>query len=302
MRPPRVWPALILLAGVIPAVLLVSGAVLFAAFVVASVGGDLRATDSKSFELWLDSILPTPMGLFVVLLPIQVTLLILAVGPALLSRQGWRRRLALEAPRAGLVVHLAALLGTLGLSYVSEALVVALFDAPSDSLELVSRLLFEPEGAYGASILVIGGLAPGLCEELFFRGYVQARLVQRFDAWLGIAAPGVMFAALHFDPQHMLGVLLPGLWFGFVAWRTGSTWTSVLCHALNNIGVGLAVRVFGEDSADPYELTLSHLTLGAAGLLVAGVAMRTILRRTPDGDARASQPSSAALGEREAGP
>ena len=39
---------------------------------------------------------------------------------------------------------------------------------------------------------------------------------------------------MHIDPRQMAYVFPVGLWLGVVAWRTGSVWPGILCHAFLN--------------------------------------------------------------------
>jgi uncharacterized protein len=84
-------------------------------------------------------------------------------------------------------------------------------------------------------------------EELFFRGYLQTRLEQRWPprrslagAPVGVAllASSALFALGHllvdFDPQR-LAVFVPGLVFGWMRARTGSIAAGAAFHALCNV-------------------------------------------------------------------
>ena len=100
-------------------------------------------------------------------------------------------------------------------------------------------------------------LVVALPEELFYRGYLQARLR---DAWpggrrflgaqLGTAfwATQILFALGHLaDPQPWrLGVFFPALIFGWLRERTGSILPGTLFHALSNLTVlVLEASLFG---------------------------------------------------------
>ena len=67
-----------------------------------------------------------------------------------------------------------------------------------------------------------------------------------------------------------------GLVLGFVVWRTGSLWCSMLVHALNN---GLIVTVTREASLtnalnlQQMQFVPWNLTLGALAILLFGLAL-----------------------------
>lgn len=100
-------------------------------------------------------------------------------------------------------------------------------------------------------------LVIALPEEVFFRGYVQTRLGDRFTSrprWLGglvdpraLVLSAALFAAIHFvsirDPER-LAVFFPGLLFGLLrAWR-GGVGAAILLHALSNLLAELLQRGF----------------------------------------------------------
>jgi len=93
--------------------------------------------------------------------------------------------------------------------------------------------------------LVLIGLLTAIAEEFMFRGCLQTifkRWTKNTHAAIWITA--ILFSAFHmqffgFLPRLMLGVL-----FGyFVAW-SGSVWTSVWAHFLNNATAVVATYLF----------------------------------------------------------
>ncbi|MFB6269249.1 MAG: lysostaphin resistance A-like protein [Halobacterium sp.] len=83
----------------------------------------------------------------------------------------------------------------------------------------------------------------GSGEELLFRGIIQGRLRERFDAW-----PAIIIASLAFAPAHLLalsggptavvvsiGVLfVPSVLFGYIYEKTGNIVVPALTHGLYN--------------------------------------------------------------------
>jgi membrane protease YdiL (CAAX protease family) len=95
-------------------------------------------------------------------------------------------------------------------------------------------------------------LAPGFCEELLFRGYMQRRLVERWGPVAGILIASVLFGVFHIMPHVIIFATPIGIWLGLLAWRTGSTWPGIICHALMNglwnvRNVGIALGYFSEE-------------------------------------------------------
>ncbi|MFZ5778835.1 MAG: CPBP family intramembrane glutamic endopeptidase [Pseudomonadota bacterium] len=113
----------------------------------------------------------------------------------------------------------------------------------------VSQLGVEPQGMKQAveiasrpdefliSLAILAGLAP-VVEELTFRGLLYGWLAGRWGPVAAWIVSSLAFAAAHVELAHAVLVLPLGLWFGWLRWRTGSLWPSLVAHIANN---GLAV-------------------------------------------------------------
>jgi membrane protease YdiL (CAAX protease family) len=77
-------------------------------------------------------------------------------------------------------------------------------------------------------------LMPGFGEEMLFRGYIQRRLLQRWSPALAILVSSILFAIVHVMPHAVVFAFPVGLWLGFIAWKTGSIWPTILGHVLIN--------------------------------------------------------------------
>lgn len=132
-------------------------------------------------------------------------------------------------------------------------------------------------------------LAP-LCEETAFRGFIQPGLVARLGPVWGIGITAFLFSALHADPVGFLPRFELGILFGWLVRRTGSLWSSILAHAVNNGAAALIFVLTGAEemttAAAPGEelgALLAAMALGAVVLLpaLAGLARTT---RAPASD------------------
>ena len=81
-------------------------------------------------------------------------------------------------------------------------------------------------------------LTPALCEELLFRGYLQRQVERGWGTVASIVVIGVLFGLYHLRLSQVIPLSLLGIYMGFAVWATGSLWSGVLVHLLNN---GLAV-------------------------------------------------------------
>lgn len=93
------------------------------------------------------------------------------------------------------------------------------------------------------SILLVGILT-GLSEEVFFRGGLQRILLSRpINAHVAIWVTAFIFSAMHFQFFGFFPRLIIGAFFGYLAYWSGSLWTAVFAHALNNSTVIVATAI-----------------------------------------------------------
>jgi membrane protease YdiL (CAAX protease family) len=166
-------------------------------------------------------------------------------------------------------IGVAGILAGAGLHSLTRAAsprrLVELFD--------VGRLLMNT-GLSQAVLLAVISLLPAVCEEVAFRGGLQSALGWRRSPARSIAISALVFAVFHLDPIRFPGVLMLGGAFGWLTWRTGSIWPSMVAHAVNNgtAVLGLALASHGAagqaESVGPGE---------AAALLAAGLVLYALL-------------------------
>lgn len=96
--------------------------------------------------------------------------------------------------------------------------------------------------------LLLLAVAPGIAEELFFRGYVQRQAERRLGVLWAIVITGVLFGLYHLRLTQALPLSVLGIYLCFITWRTGSLWPAVIVHFLNN---ALAVVVGNYIAAQP---------------------------------------------------
>ena len=111
----------------------------------------------------------------------------------------------------------------------------------------VLKLVLELEGAERVVFVLLAVALIPLCEELFFRGFLQPLLVQNLGDRGGLFATAFLFAAVHGNLVAFLPIFALALLLGMVMMRTqriGAVW---LVHALHN-GLTIAL-VLGSDWA-----------------------------------------------------
>jgi len=77
-------------------------------------------------------------------------------------------------------------------------------------------------------------LAPFI-EEIFFRGFVLNTLVKKIGIAWGIVLTALIFAAVHFEFQSIMPLIILAFILNILYVRTGSIWPGILFHVLNNV-------------------------------------------------------------------
>ena len=127
-------------------------------------------------------------------------------------------------------------------------------------------------------LLLTMALTPAVFEELLFRGYLQRQVERRFGWVVSIVAVGLFFGLYHLRLSQVVPLSLLGAYLGYVTWATGSLYSAMLVHLLNN-GLAVLVGVYArssptldveavESATVPWYLGLVSL-MAAVGVLVA---------------------------------
>lgn len=97
------------------------------------------------------------------------------------------------------------------------------------------------EHGFGVAILLVA-VAPPLTEELAFRGVILGSLRRHLRPGEALVLSSFAFAIAHLSIPSLITHLPLGLYFGWLAVRSGSLWPGILAHACHNLGVILAER------------------------------------------------------------
>lgn len=89
--------------------------------------------------------------------------------------------------------------------------------------------------------LIVIALIPAVGEELTFRGVLQQSLTRRMSPHVAILLASAIFSFIHFQFYGFLPRMFLGILLGYMFYITGSLWTSILMHFVNN---GTAVVLY----------------------------------------------------------
>ena len=115
-------------------------------------------------------------------------------------------------------------------------------------------------------------ITPAICEELIFRGYFQRQVERKWGLWASILIVGIGFGFYHLRLTQVVPLSLLGIWMGYTVWASGSLWTGMLVHVLNN-GMAVLVSAYLQGQPDVDMAALEEMSMpwyyGVLGLLVA---------------------------------
>jgi len=140
---------------------------------------------------------------------------------------------------------------------------------PEDLVEAFDskqRMLEAIFSSQALPFIVCVTIAAPLGEELFFRGFALPAFRRSVGTVTAVIVTGAMFSFIHLDPVGFLGLWEIGVLLALLRIGTGSLWTAIVCHAVNN---GIAAVAFLRGWQDP-ESPPGTLVLLLGGVLLAG--------------------------------
>lgn len=135
------------------------------------------------------------------------------------------------APKGGFLCALLVMVGTLAMSFCSDALTELLPEMPERL-----KVIFEnmTEGNIWINFLSVSIFAP-IFEEWLCRGMVLRGLLGKgMKPLWAVILSAVFFAVIHANPWQAIPAFMIGCLFGYVYYRTGSLKLTMLMHFTNN--------------------------------------------------------------------
>ncbi len=122
-------------------------------------------------------------------------------------------------------------------------------------------------------IVFVVSITPAICEEVFFRGYVQKSFELRLDPYLAIVLTSLFFAIYHFNPYGAPPLVILSFYFGYIAYKSRTLFLTMILHFINNIFSTL-MFIFGGEEYTSYselgnfDLNTTLMQLGIVGFLM----------------------------------
>jgi len=213
-----------------------------------------------------------------------VTLAVLVALPVLLMTfvltRSPRATLLLRPARGSailLAVLLAAALHPLAI-WLSEGVrqLYPIDERMLGQLESMQQIIVSAPSVW--HILALLALAPAICEELAFRGYILTGLQHRGSRWGAIVVSSLLFGLTHGILQQSITASLVGIVIGYVAVQTGSLLPGIAFHLVyNTLGLATLLASLDAEKATNVWSWLAQLSDPAASyrgfVVVAGAAL-----------------------------
>lgn len=112
------------------------------------------------------------------------------------------------------------------------------------STKMIGGLLFN---------IFLIALIPAIGEELVFRGILQ-KLLQKWmkNPWIAIFITAFVFSSFHMQFYGFIPRLLLGFVLGYLFYRSGKLWISILVHFVNNAGAVILYYLFAKGSINTH--------------------------------------------------
>ena len=139
-----------------------------------------------------------------------------------------------------------------------------------------------PDGPFGIVVTIIGAavIAP-LTEEFALRGIVMGSL-RKYGEKFAIITSAVLFGLMHGNLRQIPFAFIVGLILGFAVIKTGSLWTGVAIHFLNNLFASV-LTIIGEHVATEIA-TIINLAFFGFCILCGFISMYFMDNKTVDAE------------------
>lgn len=191
-------------------------------------------------------------------------------------------------PNSGSMCFLLVIAG-LGLCFagniVSSTLsnYASLFGIEFYSYEEALKQQFEMSGGVPMFILTAIHTAaiPAFVEEFVFRGIVMQPL-RKYGDWFAIITSAAFFGLMHGNMTQVPFAVIAGIALGYVSTATGSIWTGVLLHFMNNfISVIYSMLISSANALVSMITVYGIIIVGAVAFICYTLSNRNFMRLYP---------------------
>lgn len=178
------------------------------------------------------------------LLITQLMILGVPVFAAWYTKKDFKETFSLRVPKVtGILGAVLLEIGTFVLVMVLSVALTKLWPQDVDGVNQSFEMLLE--GVTFIPALLVIALAPAICEEALFRGYLFSAARKKFKPVAAILIVAALFGIYHLSVVKFFTTGILGIVFCYVVYETGSIALSSLMHFINN-AVSVVILYYGE--------------------------------------------------------
>ena len=170
---------------------------------------------------------------------------------------------------AGFVGAFFVILGMIPINIVVSYILSSLFPAGAESVETMFSTIM---GGNAVSVLFVTAVTPAVCEEMLFRGFIYHSMKARYRVSVAIGITAVLFGIYHMSLIRFIPTALAGLIFCCVVYKTGSIYSSMMMHFINN-AFNVLVVYYPERIEKIFPILYKESMTISDGVLFCGVGL-----------------------------
>lgn len=150
--------------------------------------------------------------------------------------------------------------------------------------EMISEILKEGmvDLPFWVSVICTA-IFPAIFEEWLCRGIVLRGLLTRMKPVWAIVISALFFGVIHLNPWQMLNAFILGMLMGYIYYKTGSLWLTMLYHFVNNGSLVILAQIPAMEEVEYFKdlMPLSIYVVVYALCIVVMVASLMAFQRIP---------------------
>lgn len=284
---PAVWPVFVGFLAIVTTAQLVGAAVLGGLFAAELVASGADPLDVGRVLERLGTFALSPRALIAGAAVNSTVLTAGSLAAARLAKVPVRARLRLGPGEMGPGKIAAGAVGAVALGQLCSCILSLAGLSEVGILRQLGEMIPRmPLPSFALFALLVGAGAP-IGEELFFRGFMQTRLSERWHRAAAIGVTALLFGVMHLDPVQGAFAVVMGFYLGWLADAARSIRPAIAAHAANNCASLLLGRFLAPETTAAIDVVIL-----AASAAVLGACVLVIVRRSaprgPDGARAAS--------------
>ncbi len=201
--------------------------------------------------------------------------------------KGYRLNSRHFSPVGGAVCAVLGIVATLSLNFLADFFISLLPPMPE---VLKAALEGITQGNFILNLICVSVFAPlfeeWLCRGMVLRGLLKykSRKGKRIHPVWAIIISAAFFAVIHANPWQAIAAFMLGCLFGYLYWKTGSLYLTMLLHAANNFTALVLSNIPALKDMDSWSEALGNTTFAivcCACVLLVILCLRQFRRIRP---------------------